>query len=142
LIGLASPIFTMLLSLDPEGRQALSDGERRGANLLLFAVVLPLPVLVWSAFTNNGLGIVVWILLSMVALPASAIYRCAAGWPRWTMIGVTSALVMLILPLLASMLGELPGLGERERSWLSAATVYALLGGQIVATLLQTMRTR
>jgi hypothetical protein len=141
LIGLATPIFTMLLSLDPDAREALSDDERRGATALLGSLLLPLPVLLYSLFTNTGLGLVVWILLTMVALPASAIYRCASGWPRWIMIAVTIVVIMLIMPLLVSVFGDLPGINEQARSNLIRAVVYALLGAQMLATLLQSLRT-
>jgi hypothetical protein len=140
LSGLASPIFSMLLSLDPDGREALNDGERRGANLLLYTLLLPLPLLGWSILTNNGLGIVVWILLSMVALPASAIYRYAAGWPRAVMIAVTLLLFVPLLPLLVSVFAELPWLPAQRRAVLIGAAVYALLGAQVFAAVLQSVR--
>lgn len=140
LIGVASPIFNMLLWLDPEGRQSLTADETSGAKLLLVSLLWPLPVLIWALVAGNGLGIVVWVLLTMIALPASAIYRCGSGWPRWTMIGVTIALLALNLPLLASLFGELTWLNTTRQSHLIAACVYSLLGAQVVATILQTLR--
>ena len=136
LSGLASPLFDVLLRLDPVGEKSLDDDQRRGADLLLFNLLAPLPLLAWFALTNNGPGIVASILLTMTSLPSSAIYRCAAGWPRWSMIGITLAVIAMIAPLLFAALFDIPGWPDADRSNWIKFSVYALIVAQVFATTL------
>lgn len=141
-VGLASPFFNLLLRFDPAGNQALGDDLRRGTNLLILNLLLPLPLLVWAIARQDGLSLVVWMLLSLVALPSSSIYRCLPGWPRWLMSLVTVALVAIVLPLLASIFFTLPAWLDQEQGNLIAYFIYGLIGSQIVATALTTLQYR
>jgi tetratricopeptide (TPR) repeat protein len=142
LLGLASPLFDVLLRIDPDGGQSLDADQRRGANLLLFNLLAPLPLILWFSLTNNGLGIVTWILFTLTSLPSSAIYRCRAGWPRWTMIVITTAVLAMITPLLVGALLEVPGWTSNERLKWIEYSFYSLIGAQLVATMLLTLRGR
>jgi hypothetical protein len=140
LLGLASPLFDVLLRLDPVGEKSLDEDQRRGANLMLFNLLAPLPLLVWFLMTADGLGIVGWILLTMVALPSSAIYRVAAGWPRWSMTAITLATVGMISPLLFASLLGLTNWAEADRSHWIKLSVYSLIAAQLAATVLLAFR--
>jgi hypothetical protein len=142
LLGLASPLFDMLLRIDPVGEKSLNEDQRSGANLLLFNLLAPLPLLLWFAVTNNGLGIVACLFLTFAALPTSAIYRCAAGWPRWLMTAITVGVVAMITPLLVGALVHVPGWPNAERMIWIEYNVYALIASQLVATFLLTLRGR
>ncbi|WP_425615088.1 tetratricopeptide repeat protein [Anatilimnocola sp. NA78] len=134
LVGIASPLFNLLLRFDSVGRRTLDDDQKRGTNLLLINLLLPLPLLAWAAWQQDGMSLVVWLLLSLISLPSAAIYRCAPGWPRWLMAFITGALVLIAAPLLAGIFFELPAWLARERSGLIALFVYALIAAQIAAT--------
>lgn len=140
LSGLASPLFDVALQLDPLGRDSLSDDQRRGANLLILNLVLPLPVLFLALWLGNPLGIVVWILLTMTALPTSAIYRCAPGWPRWLMAAISASVLAGLAPLLSSGFVGWPDWDDTERMFWIRAGVYSLILAQVSATVLLTMR--
>ncbi len=142
LSGLASPLFDVVLQLDPLGRDSLSDDQRRGANLLILNLVLPLPVLFLALWLGNGLGFVAWILLTMTALPSSAIFRCASGWPRWTMVAITIAVLVMLAPLLSCAFVQQPDWNEEQQLFWIKANVYALIVAQVFATILLTMRSR
>lgn len=140
LSGLASPLFDVLLRLDPVGEKSLDEDQRRGANLLLFNLLAPAPLLAWFVLMANGPGIVAGILLTMTALPSSAIYRVAAGWPRWTMTAITLAAVGMISPLLIAAILELPNWQEAERANWIKLSVYSLIATQLAATVLLAFR--
>lgn len=139
--GLASPLFDVILRLDPVGQKSLNEDQRRGANLLLWHLLLPLPLLFWFLMTSNGLGIVASILLMMSALSSSSIFRCAAGWPRWTMIAITLTVLGMIAPLLLASLQDMPGWLNDDRSTWIWLCVYALIVAQLAATALLAVRT-
>ena len=142
LSGLASPLFDVILRADPLGRDSLSDDQRRGANLLILNLVLPLPVLLLALWLGNGLGIVVWILLTMTALPSSVIFRCAPGWPRWAMTAITLGVLGVLAPLLTSAFIQQPDWSVKQlRAWITAS-VYSLIIAQVLATVLLAMRGR
>lgn len=142
LLGLASPLFDVMLRIDPVGGQSLDTDQRRGANLLLFNLLAPLPLLLCFALTNNGLGIVVWILFTLTSLPSSAIYRCQAGWPRWLMMVITTAVLAMITPLLVGALVQVPGWSNHDRMQWIEYSFYSVIGAQLVATMLLTLRGR
>lgn len=140
LSGLASPLFNVLLHVDPLGKSSLSEDQRRGANLLILNLVLPLPVLFLALWLGNGMGIVVWILLTMTSLPSSAIYRCAPGWPRWTMMAITIGLLAMLVPLLSTAFLEQPDWNDEQRGYWIVASVYSLIVAQVGATVLLAFR--
>jgi len=142
LLGLASPLFDVLLRIDPVGEKSLEEDQRRGANLLLLNLLAPLPLLLWFAMTNNGLGIVACIFLMFAALPSSAIYRCAAGWPRWLMAIITIAVLAMITPLLVGAVVEVPGWLNSERLKWIEYNVYVLIVAQFASAFLLTLRGR
>ncbi|WP_254506949.1 tetratricopeptide repeat protein [Anatilimnocola floriformis] len=140
LLGLASPLFDLLLRIDPVGEKSLDDDQRRGANLLLWSLVAPVPLLLWFAITRNGLGIVACCFLQFAALPASAIYRCVPGWPRWLMIAVNVAVLATIAPLIAGALAaNWPD--DLRVQWIKY-NVFALIIAQLTATILLMIRGR
>ena len=126
--------------MDPLGRDSLSDDQRRGANLLILNLVLPLPVLFMSGWLWNGLGFVVWILLTMTALPSSAIFRCAPGWPRWAMTAITLGVLAMLAPLLSSAFIQQPAWDNRQQEFWIRSSVYSLIVAQVFSTVLLTMR--
>ncbi len=93
---LAYPLFNLLLRLHPLGRHALSQDQRRGANVLAASLAATLACLVAAIVTGQGLLYYGTVLLTLLALPASAIYLCSRGWPRQAMTAITLVLAAVV----------------------------------------------
>jgi len=133
---LAYPLFNLLLRLDKFGRHALSTDQRRGANVLAACLAATLGCLVWFVATGNGVALYGTIFLAILALPASAIYICTAGWPRRTMTAITLVLLALVLVVLIA--GIIPEARQPKQFTLTAVQLiknmpYLLLGAQFAA---------
>ncbi len=104
LTWLAYPLFNLLLRLDRFGRHALSADQRAGANLLgvwLLATTI-LAAVGW--YEHSSLVLLIALVVGLSCLPASTIFRCPSGWPRWGMAGYTAmiggiGLTALLVPL-------------------------------------------
>jgi tetratricopeptide (TPR) repeat protein len=113
LTWLGSPLMNLALRLHPLGRYALSDDQRKGANLTLVLLLLPLAVLgiglsVGGSFIDAGIAALFTLLL---ALPGSAIYSCDSGWPRqtaWVLLGGLAAVGLPAIVVFALSLETLP----------------------------------
>jgi hypothetical protein len=95
---ISQPLFNLLLRLSPYGRHALSDDQRRGANVVGLLAFPALVCLVgWvTGFIPSYLALLGAIYFGLLLLPASAIFKCDAGWPRWGMAAYTLLLASLI----------------------------------------------
>jgi tetratricopeptide (TPR) repeat protein len=95
LTWLAAPLFNLLLRLNRFGRHALSRDQRVASNWVggFLAVALVLAG-VWL-FTDSSLALMGAVYFGLLLLPLSAIFNCAAGWPRWMMIFYVAALAFL-----------------------------------------------
>jgi lipoprotein NlpI len=93
---IAYPLFNVMLRLHKFGRHALSDDQRKGANLTLLLAVPALAFLAWWLPTDNPLAFLGLIYFGILMLPASAVYNCDSGWPRTAMALYTLAMACLI----------------------------------------------
>ena len=93
---LAYPLFNLLLRLHPLGRHALSQDQRRGANVLAASFFATLAALAVAVVTGNDLVYFATVMFVLLSLPASAIYLCNSGWPRQTMAAITISLAALV----------------------------------------------
>jgi Tfp pilus assembly protein PilF len=95
---LAQPFFNLLLRLNRYGRHALSDDQRRGANLVgILGLLALISLLVWLfGGAVAGLGELGTIYFGLLLLPASSIHKCDAGWPRWCMAAYTIVIACMI----------------------------------------------
>lgn len=95
LTWLADPLFNLLLRFNRFGKYALSREQTWGSNLLaiLFAGCVAMLGAWWatgrSAFLHGAL------LVGLLALPASSIFRLPKGWPRNVVVAACSALLVL-----------------------------------------------
>jgi tetratricopeptide (TPR) repeat protein len=96
LTWVADPLFNLLLRLDRFGRLALSREQVQSSNW--FGGVLGLALIALAAGLITGSETLLLIALGAAALilPVTAIFRCRQGWPRWTMIGYTALVVILM----------------------------------------------
>ncbi len=93
---LAYPLFNLLLRIDRFGRYALSADQVKGANVLVACLVITLACLAVAIATGQPRLYEAAVMCAVLALPASAIYVCDAGWPRQAMTAITLALGALI----------------------------------------------
>ena len=132
---LAPSFFNLLLRVDPFGRHVLSADEVRGANVLAACLVVTLGCLSAAFGLGSGELLLGALMFGLLALPASAIYRCQSGWPRQAMAAVTLGLLAGVLGVmtLATFEAQLPkavmALGEP----LIGTLPLALVGSQFVA---------
>jgi hypothetical protein len=94
----SEPLFNLLLRLSPYGRHALSADQRRGANLVGL-LALPALLCLGSSLASRGdsaISIVGLAYFGLLLLPASAIFKCVSGWPRWSMAAYTVGISCLM----------------------------------------------
>ncbi len=114
---IADPLFNLLLRLDRFGKHALSREQRIGSTVFGLDLLIALA----GGFTALGmwlsggpeivfaLGLVVAIVFGLALIPVSVIWKCQAGWPRWTMglfaLGFIAfgLFAFLVMPMLAAM---------------------------------------
>ncbi len=94
LTWLAGPLFNLLLRVSRFGRLALSADQTRAANLFGALLVTSLGLLAAAFYIGNSLLLIAALYTGLLMLPATAIFTCPSGWPRWTMIGGTVALAI------------------------------------------------
>ena len=94
---LAPGLFDLLLRTSKFGRHALSPDQVRGANVLGACLVVTLGWLIVWIVTGDGFARMTTLMFAMLALPASAIFRCDPGWPRRTAMIMTLILLAAIL---------------------------------------------
>jgi tetratricopeptide (TPR) repeat protein len=145
---LASPLFNLLLRLNRFGRHALSPDQIRGANVLLASLLVALGWLaaasLWGGDTPLLWLAVVWFVI--LSLPASAIFRCQAGWPRNTMaaitLGLLSLLLAVLLPIFLAPNVEISPIVGAGLGLTLRMIPYLLLASQIAASFLASVRVR
>lgn len=96
LTWLASPLFNLLLLTDRLGRRTLSvDQTRQGlsvAAVLLSAAIVLVVSVAFGGSELSSLGRTSALFLALTSLPASMIFVCASGWPRYAMLICSAAL--------------------------------------------------
>lgn len=130
---LAPSLFNLLLRLDRFGRYALSDREKTGATLVGLVLLAALLVLI-PALTVQFEWIYYVGMVGVLALPTSLIMRAEPGWPRWTLIGLTLALLACVAALAmvdANILPDSAGDGILQ-IW-TVLLLVAVFGGQAIA---------
>lgn len=111
----AKPLFNLLLRIDRFGRLILSREERIASNCVGGALLAAAALAGYGAiggdeaFLFGGLG------AAFLIIPISGTASCEAGWPRWTMLGITAFAAFLVvaaiaLHLVAAAMGASDGL--------------------------------
>ncbi len=90
---LAQPLFNLLLRLNRFGRLALSREQIVASNWVGACLGLAVVCVVgWLLAGLTGPLIMGALVFGMLALPVSAVFNCAAGWPRRVMAGYSGLL--------------------------------------------------
>lgn len=91
---IADPLFNLLLRFDRFGRYVLDKDQTRGANAL--AACLGIAALCCGLGWATGYD-QFWLLalvIGLISVPVTAIFRCDEGWPRLAMAGFTALLLL------------------------------------------------
>jgi tetratricopeptide (TPR) repeat protein len=98
---LAYPLFNLLLRLNKFGRLVLSRDQTVASNWFGLCLLLALAGLGGCAVRGfNSPWILVALVFGLLLLPVSAVFKCAAGWPRHVMAALTGGIALLGLALL------------------------------------------
>ncbi len=133
---MAAPLFNLMLFTDRFGRMVLSREQKLTsmvvALLLLTGGAL---ILIDLALVNSVSLFVAGLMILLLALPASAVWDCHVGWPRWTMGGITLGLGLLGCAVLAVTV---------MRRDVAAVSIFgiAVLASQFAAGYLRSVRPR
>lgn len=93
LTWLAYPIFNLMLFLHPMGRHALDHEQRSQASWVGILLALAIASLSLWLVAHDDRFLLPAIVFGLLAIPTSAIYSCAIGWPRLTMTAITLTLL-------------------------------------------------
>lgn len=123
----ASPLFNLMLFLDPFGRMALSREEKITARLVGLCVLGSLASLASVALGVGSSGFLAAVAFALLIPPVSRIFHCEEGAPRITMIVISSGLAVLGVIGMAGLLLGNPD-GSDAQQILAGFGALALLG--------------
>lgn len=138
---LAGPLFNLLLRMSRFGRLALSRDQTWAANLFGSLLLVAIALLAAGVWSGNQRMVIAALYTALLMLPASSIFVCPAGWPRWTMAGVTLLLAAVGAAELASVVmanGRM--MQTRASQGLGQLFLYGILGSQLLANALVGIR--
>jgi Tfp pilus assembly protein PilF len=92
---LAGPLLNLVLRLHPIGKHALSWDQRRGSEVVAFMLVSGASLLAYGLFADSVFLALSGVVLLVTMLPASRIFDCEKGWPRWAQLGMSGAVLTL-----------------------------------------------
>lgn len=145
----AYPMFNLLLRLNRFGRLALTQEQTVESNWVGATFMLALISLGGCLVMGFGSPWVIsLVVFGLLVMPLSGLFRCSAGWPRRTMIGVVVGLVLVGLT--AIILIWLAAQGDDRYEKGMANNAFALLslfgmgvlGSTFLANYLATKRPR
>lgn len=145
----AYPMFNLMLRLNRFGRLALTPEQNTQANWVGLCFFLALGSLAGCiAMGFDSPWMMSLAVFGLLMLPLSGLFRCAEGWPRWTMIAVVALLALIGLGAISTIWKAYVGPDRYVTSTADAAfgllSLFALgiLGSTILANILVTQRPR
>lgn len=145
---LGYPLFNLLLRLSRFGRLALTRAQTVEANLIGCMLAVAAGVALWGWWHHDLLMLAVALLLALLMLPATSVFRMPSGWPQVVMISVAALLGFITLSI-AVLLLALPRMGPVQQEvflpWIHTG-LSALTWGILIVSFggnwLQTVRVR
>jgi hypothetical protein len=97
LTWLARPLFNSLLRLNRFGRMVLNSEEALQSTLVCLLLLPALPAGVFYLFNSNSfVGICaeeIALAFGFSAIGVSTVFHCSRGWPRWSMLALTTVFI-------------------------------------------------
>lgn len=149
LTWIGDAVFNLLLFLDPLGRHALDDDQRRRARLF-GGLLLAMVALAIGGFASGSVALVLGAFLGgLTTLVATTIYRCDRGWPRWVTASAVTVVAALAAVVTAGLVAcEWSGTNPREAFGAGGLRLAAmafmpgLLGTMILSQIMVRMQVR
>ncbi len=92
---LAPTLMNLMLRFDRFGKYALSKEQIWTSNLVAILLVSAIAMFLGSLTMADDWLLTAALFTGVLALPASALFSCSAGWPRWAGAGVLLVLVFI-----------------------------------------------
>lgn len=92
---LAPALANLLLRLDRFGRHALSSDQTWTSNIVGGLLLIAFGTFLGFLATGTSPLLTAALFTGLLAIPASIVFVCDAGWPRWTAAGITIALALV-----------------------------------------------
>lgn len=149
LTWLADPLFNLALRMNPYGRLALNEDQRRSSKLVGLCIILSALCVAFGLIVGFSLPLIAAIFgFGLLSLPLSAIFNCRPGWPRRTMSIYTVVMTLALAGTIAFGWLASDGKGGFKGPFMTAMAVAAgayiigLLGVGWVANILMMWRVR
>jgi uncharacterized membrane protein (UPF0136 family) len=135
--------LNLLLRLHRFGKYALSADQIAAANTIGVMMLVTIGGLVaWLGFKYEP-GMIIAAVSGLLMIPASAIFTCEKGWPRWTMMGVCALLAWVGGAVVATTILASRGLESTPvQNALLLFFLFGAIASQFVANWLRTVRVR
>ncbi len=127
LTWLAYPLFNLMLFVHPVGRYALDRDQRFQAALVGLCLFIAVGLLALS-IGSPGAYLLPALVFGLLAIPTSAIFMCARGWPRTAMALITLGLCAAGISAAAIVSFGHPAKGSPAAQWGGGALALFLLG--------------
>lgn len=110
----AVPLFNLMLRLNPMGKHALTEEQIVEANWI--GVIVGLGGASLLAFFVVGEPFLLGaIMIFPMLFPVAGLFRCADGWPKRVMQGITAVLALMAVAGVACMVMSIVGSDDAER---------------------------
>jgi hypothetical protein len=140
---LAGPLLNLLLRVSRSGRLTLSADQTRAANLFGVLVLAACGLLLGAFFVGHSLLLIAALYTALLMIPATAIFSCPSGWPRWTMAACTALLTAAgIVSLTQVKLIEGAMLTTELGRTANQVFLFGIVGSQFLANYLAGVRVR
>jgi hypothetical protein len=96
LTWLAAPLFNLMLRIDRFGRYALSRDQRVCSNWIGSCLAIGIALALTAWMKHELMYLVFGGMVAVLALPLSAVFGCAKGWPRWTLSAYVAGLMVFV----------------------------------------------
>lgn len=87
----ADPVFDFLLRFDPQGRRMVSRDREMAGIVVVSMLGMAIALAVAGLVRGGGDALFPALMLALLVLPVSGVFRCAPGWPRTTLAVYTAA---------------------------------------------------
>ncbi|HTI69451.1 MAG TPA: tetratricopeptide repeat protein [Candidatus Limnocylindria bacterium] len=135
LTWMADPLFNLILRLNRFGRLVLTPRQITASNWVGACLGLALiSIVLIFVKPVSVVGLAGAMVFGFISIPVSAIFNCAPGWTRWTMIAFTAAMGGVGLILIFQQIAELWPPSQTGMGALEFPDLFSIFTGFVVAS--------